>query len=158
MPEMEAITPNSAERDFAALAKSVRDAIEKNEPESGLDRLHTFVIKYMRVLCEQHGISTERSKPLHSLVGEYIRRLKDSGQIESEMTERILKSSISTLEAFNRVRNDQSLAHDNVVLNYDESVLIFSHVASTVRFVAALERRMSSDEEQRASHEADIPF
>ena len=30
------------------LAKAVRDAIEKNEPELGLDRLHTFVIKYVR--------------------------------------------------------------------------------------------------------------
>ena len=32
------------------------------------------------------------------------------------MTMRILKSSISVLEAFNDVRNSQSLAHDNPVL------------------------------------------
>lgn len=44
------------------------------------------------------------------------------------MTECILKSSISTLEAFNRVRNEQSFAHDNSILNYDESLLIFNHV------------------------------
>jgi hypothetical protein len=27
----------------------VREAIERNEPESGLDRLHTFVVKYIKV-------------------------------------------------------------------------------------------------------------
>jgi len=144
VPEIDAITPNSAERVFAVLAKSVRDSIEKNEPESGLDRLHTFVVKYMRVLCEKRGITTERDKPLHSLVGEYIKRLKEAGDIESEMTERILKSSISILEAFNRVRNEQSFAHDNPILNYDESLLIFSHVASAIKFIEGLERRKAA--------------
>ena len=122
VPEIEAITPNTTEKDFATLAKSVREAIEKNEPKSGLDRLHTFVVKYMRVVCQRHGIKTEKDKPLHSLVGEYVKRLKEKCYIESDMTERILKSSISTMEAFNRVRNDQSFAHDNQVLNYDESL------------------------------------
>jgi hypothetical protein len=136
---IEAISPNSAERDFNVLARTVKEAIEKNEPESGLDRLHTFVVKYVRVLCKKHRISTDRDKPLHSLLGEYIKALKNSGMIESEMTERILKSSISILEAFNHIRNDRSLAHDNPVLNYNESLLIFSHVASSIRFIHALE-------------------
>lgn len=161
VPEIEAITPNTTEKGFATLAKSVREAIEKNEPESGLDRLHIFVVKYMRVLCQKHGITTEKEKPLHSLVGEYLRRLKERGHIESQMTERILKSSISTLEAFNRVRNDQSFAHDNQVLNYDESLLIFNHVASSVRFIEAVECHISDTEKQSASiseQEDDIPF
>jgi hypothetical protein len=46
---------------------------------------------------------------------------------------------ISILEAFNHVRNEKSLAHDNPVLNYSESLLIFNHVASSIRFIAALE-------------------
>jgi glutamyl/glutaminyl-tRNA synthetase len=161
VPEIDAMTPNTAEKDFAVLAKSVREAIEKNEPEAGLDRLHTFVVKYMRALCQKHSIRTDRDKPLHSLVGEYVKRLKDKGHVESEMTERILKSSISTLEAFNRVRNDQSFAHDNQVLNYDESLFIFNHVTSAVRFVEALERRITLTERQNTSaaeQSDDIPF
>ncbi len=159
--EFEAITSLSADKDFANLAKSVRDAIEKNEPESGLDRLHTFVIKYMKALCEKQGIITGRDKPLHSLMGEYVRRLKDSGNIESEMTQRILKSSISVLEAFSQVRNDQSLAHDNPILNYDESLLIFNHVASAIKFIQAVDKRIFSPEKKSdlaANQADDIPF
>jgi len=161
VPEIEAITPNSGERVFAVLAKSVRESIEKNEPESGLDRLHTFVVKYMRVLCEKRGITTERDKPLHSLVGEYIKRLKEGGDIESEMTERILKSSISILEAFNRVRNEQSFAHDIPILNYDESLLIFNHVTSAIKFIEGLEQRkaaLAKRPESKVVTEDDIPF
>ena len=46
------------------------------------------------------------------------------------MSERILKFSISTMEAFNKIRNEESLAHDNPTLNYDEGLLIFNHVCS----------------------------
>lgn len=119
----------------------MRDCIEKNEPEAGLDRLHTFVTKLIRTLSEKRGAAIDRDKPLHSIFGEYVKALRRAGLIESVMTERILKSSISTMEAFNKVRNDESLAHDNPTLNYDESLLIFNHVCSAVRFIRALEAR-----------------
>lgn len=137
--EIEAISPNSGGRDFEVLARSVRETLDRNEPEAGLDRLHTFVVRYIRVLCDKRAISADRDKPLHSLFGEYVKRLRQDGLLESEMTGRILKSSISTLEAFNRVRNEQSFAHDNPLLNHNESLLIFNHVASAIRFIAALE-------------------
>ena len=158
--DVEAILPNAPGNDFESLAKAVRECIAKNEPEAGLDRLHTFVVKYMRVLCEKYGIPVERDKPLHSLFGEYVKQLKNSGRIESEMTERILKSSISVLEAFNRVRNEQSLAHDNPILNYSESLLIFNHIASSIRFVAALEGAADQPEASSRSieEEDEIPF
>ena len=161
VPEIEAINPNAVERDFESLAKSVRETIERNQPETGLDRLHTFIAKYMRVVCAKHGIDQNRDKPLHSLVGEYIKKLREKGYIDSEMTERIMKSSISTLEAFNHVRNEQSFAHDNPILNYDESLLIFNHVTAFVRFVESIERRLAVDSKQRTAavpFEDDIPF
>ena len=139
VPELDALTATVNERDFETVAKQVREAIEKNQPEAGLDRLHTFVIKYVRVVCEQNGIVVSRDKALHSLFGEYVKKLRDDGVLESEMTARILKSSISVLEAFNDVRNNRSLAHDNPILNYEESLLIFNHVASSIRFLRSLD-------------------
>ncbi len=157
--DIEAIVPNAGGKDFEVLAKSVRDSIGMNEPESGLDRLHTFVVKYVRTLCEKHGITTDRNKPLHSLFGEYIKSLKKSGLIESEMAERILKSSISILEAFNQVRNERSFAHDNPVLSYSESLLIFNNVASSIRFIAAVEDSAGRGRTGQQHEDGnDIPF
>ncbi len=137
--ELDALAAIADERDFEVVAQHVREAIEKNQPEGALDRLHTFVIKFVRVCCEPHGIGSNRDKPLHSVFGEYVRALRDGGHLESAMTERILKSSISVLESFNDVRNNSSLAHDNPILNYEESLLIFNHVAASIRFIKALE-------------------
>jgi Abortive infection C-terminus len=155
--DLDALTAVTDERDFEIVAKAVREAIEKNQPEAGLDRLHTFIIKYVRSICTAQGVTITRDKALHSLFGEYIKRLREGGHIESEMTSRILKSSISTLEAFNDVRNNQSLAHDNPILNYDEALLIFNHVASSIRFLRSLERKIAQRAQQPETAD-DIPF
>ena len=44
--ELDALVALGSERDFEVVAKAVRDAIDHDELEAGLDRLHTFVIKY----------------------------------------------------------------------------------------------------------------
>lgn len=157
VPEVDTLASVSSDRVFATLARSVKEAIVAGQPEAGLDRLHTFVTKYTRTVCGRHSIEASKDEPLHSLIGKYVKALTAAGRITSEMTERILKSSIGTLEAFNHVRNNHSLAHDNPTLNYDESVLILNHVISCVRFVEAIERRIapsaSNPEAASTSHE-----
>jgi hypothetical protein len=64
------------------------------------------------------------------------------------VTERILKSSIAVLEAFNKVRNDQSFAHDNPILNYNESLLIFNNVANAIKFIESVEQDRVEDQKQ----------
>lgn len=157
---IDAIQPYSNDKEFSVLAKSIRESIQNNEPEVALDRLHTYVVKYTKKLCDKYGISYDKNKPLHSLFGEYVKYLRQNGFIESEMTERILKSSISILESFNDVRNNKSLAHDNPILNYHESVLIFNNVSSAIKFIEAIEAEQSEvDEQDEVQAEWDeIPF
>ena len=140
VPEIEALKPNADDKDFEALARSVKEYIKRNEPETGLDRLHTFVVKYVRNLCGRHGIPIERSKPLHSAFGEYVKLLRADGAIETEMAERILKSNISVLDAFNKVRNEHSQAHDNPIVDYHEALLIFNNIVSMIRYLDAIEK------------------
>lgn len=150
--DSEVISAFSERQEFERLANGVKDSIEKNQPEYGLDRLHTFTMKFVRSLCEKHGIVVDRDKALHSIFGEYVKKLKTSGLIESRMTETILKSSISILDAFNDVRNNRSLAHDNPVLNRNESLLIFQHVTSAIRFAWTLEQSIPEPQKE------EIPF
>lgn len=157
--DFEALSGPSGEREFEMLAKDVRQAVVRGEPEAGMDRLHTFVVKFVRALCRGRDIATE-GKPLQSIFGEYVKALDADGVIETEMTRRILKSSISVLDAFNAVRNRRSFAHDNVVLRPEEALLIVSHVAAIVRFLQSIEPRreaISSEEGPAPSYE-DLPF
>lgn len=155
---IDAIQANSDDRTFKILAESIRESINKNEPENALDRLHTFTIKYVRQLCDNYMISYDKETPLHSLFGGYVKKIVQEGLIESEMTERILKSSISVLEAFNGVRNNQSFAHDNQILNYHESILIFNNVSNVIRFLETIEKPKTEDKEETIEEWDDLPF
>jgi hypothetical protein len=97
------------------------------------------MIKYVRYLCEKHGIKYEKNNPIHNLFGSYIKFLNKNGLIESQITARILKSSIGILDLFNSVRNNQSFAHDNPLLNYEESILIFNNISCIIRFIESIE-------------------
>ena len=155
---LDSIKPNSKDESFEKLARSIKQSINNNEPEVGIDRLHTFLVKYIRQLCEKHKIQFQKDTPLHSLFGSYIKHLKRSGFIDSEMTERILKSTISVMEAFNKVRNDQSFAHDNEILSYNESLLIFNDIANVIRFIEAIEHANKSIEQEENEDDFDLPF
>lgn len=151
--DKDALKPNSSDKNFRLLAQAIRESIDKDRPEEALDRLHTFVMKYVREICERHGISFEKDTPLHSLFGLYVKFLQTSHLIESKMSERILKSSISVLDAFNDVRNNQSFAHDNPILNHNESVLIFNDISNIVRFLESVERRIAETEKTKPKTE-----
>lgn len=158
---LDSLTPNTDDQDFSKLSKSIKDSIEKNEPEAALDRLHTFVVKYIRELCSKHKIEYEQNHPLHNLFGSYVKHLVSENLIKSEMTGRILKSSISVLEAFNDVRNNQSFAHDNPLLNYNESILIFNDVSNVIKFIESIEaeRKIEIDDlKPEDDHDYDLPF
>lgn len=149
---IEAIEMDSEEQDFSILSESIKESINKNQPEAALDRLHTFVVKFIRQLCDKHNIKYDKQKPLHSFYGEYVKYLKSNNLIDSEMTLRILKTSISIMESFNKVRNDKSLAHDNEILNYNESMLIFKNIANIINFIKEIE----TDPKEKIRTEEDL--
>ncbi|TGD78230.1 abortive infection family protein [Hymenobacter wooponensis] len=141
LQELKAVTYDD---NFKLLARQVVESIEKGEPAVGLDRLHTFLIKYFRQLCYKHGVSTNKDEPLNAVFGKYVNGLRAAGKIKSEMSLNILKYSITLLSSFNAVRNNDSLAHDNTLLNREESFLIFRNVTALVKFVESVEQAPAS--------------
>ena len=52
----------------------------------------------------------------------------------------------------------RGFAHDNKVLNYNESLLIFAHVTSSIRFVDAIENPSAKTPDDRAGQFDDTQF
>lgn len=157
---IESIKPNNIEdRDFETLAKNIRESIERNEPELSIDRLHTFTFKYIRTLCKKHKIDFKKEESLNSIFGKYVKYLSSQKLLESEMSEKILKYSINILDAFNDVRNNKSLAHDNPILNYDESLVILNNISTAIRFIEKIEIQIDAKQTQEVNQdESDLPF
>ncbi|MFM2291665.1 MAG: hypothetical protein RIS29_1478 [Bacteroidota bacterium] len=159
--ETEVFKENQEDKSFNLLAKSIKESIDKNEPEIALDRLHTYVVKYVRQLCENHAIAFQKEESLNALFGKYIKYIISQGFIESQMSERILKYSINIIESFNDIRNNRSLAHDNSILNYEESVLIFNNITNALRFIESIEDKINLGKEVKINDSenwANLPF
>jgi len=139
---LDAIQANNEDKDFKLLEKLIRESIEKNEPEAALDRLHTFVMKYVRELCRKHKIEFSTTEALNSIFGKYVKHIVGANLIQSTMAEKILRFSIQIMDAFNDVRNNRSFAHDNPILNYHESVLIFNNISSSIKFIDTIEQHL----------------
>ena len=137
--DIKAIVPDMTDRTMIQAFDSVKAAIDRGEPESGIDHLHTFLFQFVRKLCEKKNIEYSVSESLNAVFGKYIRNLDAEGRLESEMSLIIMKSSISLLDRFNGVRNDLSLAHPNPVIHRQEAIFIFNNITSLVRFVRHIE-------------------
>jgi hypothetical protein len=129
----------SEDKNFELLSKSIKENLANNQPELVLDRLHTWMVKYVRKLCDNHKIEYDKNKSLNSLFGEYVKKIKKEKIIESIMTEKILKTSISVLADFDHVRNHESFTHDNNILNYHESILIINDILNLIEFLESIE-------------------
>ncbi len=151
---IDAIQASNSDKDFHQLAKLIQESIEQNEPEAALDRLHTYLIKFLKELCDSHGVPYTKEETVNALYGKYFKGINSKGLIESEMSKKILQFSFQVMDAFNDVRNNKSFAHDNPVLNYDESVLIFRNVTATIKFIQSIETKHKN----KAAEDADMTW
>lgn len=128
--------------------KLVKEDIERNcnnnTPELALDRLHTFSTKFFRSVCKKHEISIEDSRgneyPLQSLVGRLKNWYAENHYFDSEFSVVAIQNTINIFDKYNAIRNDQSAAHPNEVLNKAEAMYAVRIVAETLTFIDKIER------------------
>jgi hypothetical protein len=89
-------------------------------------------------LLSERGLTPDKSEPLQSRVGKYVRILESERPLR-EITRRIVKSAISVFDAFNDIRNNKSFAHDNALIDQAEARFIFDGVSAFLRFVKSIE-------------------
>lgn len=135
------------------LLEEIKNSKDKENPEIILDRLHTLTTKYVRKLSEKYKIQTEW-KTLNALFWLYIKELEKKWIIESDITLLIVKSNINILEKFNYIRNNKSLAHDNDILNSNESTFIINNIINLLHFIEKIE----NDNFKQKDDFLDIPF
>ena len=128
----------AADETLEELIADIERDIQADKPAAALDRLHTYAMKKTAHLIEKHGGNCNRNEPLHSRMGKYVRLLEKEHQLR-EISKRTLKSSISIFESFNDVRNNESLAHDNDIVNHAEARYIFDSITALLRFIKTIE-------------------
>lgn len=138
VPRTDTIERFTRDETLDEIVAAIERDIGANKPVAALDRLHTYCLKKFAHLLDQRKIAWERDEPLQSRVGKYVKALHEERELR-EMTRQIIKNSIGVFDKFNHVRNNQSLAHDNEILDQSEARYIYDSVTAFLRFVKSIE-------------------
>jgi hypothetical protein len=138
IPLTDAIDRFKRDETLEELVSAIERDIAANKPVAALDRLHTYCMKKFSHLLDAHQIPWDRAEPLHSRFGKYVKFLNQERPLR-ELTLQILKNGNGVFDKFNHVRNNQSLAHDNEILDAAEARFIYDSITATLRFLKNIE-------------------
>jgi len=138
IPNTDAIDRFSTNETLEELVAAIGRDAQANKPQAALDRLHTYCMKKFAHLLQARGISCNRDDPLHSRAGKYVKALEAEGQVRP-ISLRIMKNVISVFDLYNGVRNNETFAHDNELVELHEARFIFDSIGSMLRFMRNVE-------------------
>lgn len=137
-PSPDALDRYERDRTLEELIADIERALQANKPETALDHLHTYCMKKFSHLLKIRGIDCTEDEALHARFGKYRKALAQEMNL-TEFTDRALKMTISLMDAFNDIRNNHSLAHDNKILEPAEARFVFENVSAVLRFLRSVE-------------------
>lgn len=138
VPRTDALDSFAKNETLEELIAAIERDIHANKPAAALDRLHTYCMKKVAHLIEKHGGTCTRDDALHSRMGKYVKLLEADKPLR-DISKRTLKSGISIFESFNHVRNNETFAHDNELVNQAEARYIFDSISALLRFIKSIE-------------------
>ena len=159
--------PVQREETLKTLQEDINNALSRNQPTLVLDRLHTFSTKFLRQICTEQGITVIDNKginlPLHSLAGMLKKHYEQNPVFDSDFVPLAIQNNIALFDRFNAIRNNQSYAHDNVVLGNMEAEFVVRTMINTISFIEAIERYRISNSaaptlEDIDTENDDLPF
>lgn len=155
---IDALRSIDADESLDAIIADIKHNIESNKPELTLDRLHNYLVNYGRKLCDKHGIGHPANSSLNSLFGLYNKWLHDNELLESNMSSKIIGSIVKLFDDFNYVRNNESAAHPNPLLNKIESMFIVDTICSIIEFINKIEDVLSDTAKTTTEDDDPLPF
>lgn len=158
------VLPKKKEETLQTLMEDINNALARNKPELVLDRLHTFSTKLLREICEDNAITVKDKKgvyfPLHSLAGMLRKKYENEHLFQSSFTALAIQNSISLFDKYNEIRNVQSYAHDNEILDSMEAEFAVRVMANLITFIDKAETYRKRVEKEKAKEDLcfDLPF
>lgn len=120
--------------------KDIEILVQSGQPISCVDRIHTALHGYLRVICDTANIAYQKDDSmarLFKLLRQQHPAFDDLGPRTNEI-ERVLKSFATILDALNPVRDQASEAHPNEnLLGKNEAILIINVGRTLLHYIDA---------------------
>ncbi|MAS87323.1 MAG: hypothetical protein CMH30_05020 [Micavibrio sp.] len=137
-PRTDALERYESDRTLDELISDIERDLRANKPEVAMDHLHTYCMKKFTHLLRIRNISCAENEALNARLGKYRNVINQERDLRP-FTDKALKAAIGLFEEYNDIRNNHSLAHDNIILEPLEARYIFDTISAVLLFVRAIE-------------------
>lgn len=113
--------------------------VRMNGPSSAVDRVHTAIHAYLRLICDLAGIThvpDANVEALFGLIRDHHENFENLGT-RSRNILTILRSLAKIFTAINDIRNNASLAHPTELLDEDEAILVINTAWTVLQYIDA---------------------
>lgn len=124
----------NATEDVRRALSDAENLLRTSGPASAVDRIHTALHGYFKVLCAEEGIQLPELATLQKAMKElrdHHPRLGPSGARAGDVG-KVLLSMAATLDALNNIRNKASAAHPNQELLGDAEAMLAINAGRTI--------------------------
>lgn len=135
--ETDAIERFADDMTLDELVAAIRRDIDADRPQAALDRLHTYCMKKFAHLLRTHGMEVE-GNTLDGRAGRFFNELRRTGRIRP-ISNKIMKRAVEVFGLYQGIRNNESFAHDNEIVDAAEARFIFDSVHAILRFLKSIE-------------------
>ena len=104
-----------------------------------LDRIHTLFHAYLLEVCDQLNIEKNRRETIDALLWKVKKNLIDSQKIlVPSFLDHTITKIIWILEKFHNVRNNESLAHPNILLSYNDAKFVVGLISACLWYIDSI--------------------
>ena len=136
------------DKDMILVKKDIEYNMRTGNPELVIDRLHTYATTYIRKICLLHSIDIKNNNnkyyPLDTLVGNLKQYYRKEKYCDNEFCEDAIKYSISVFNKFNALRNNNSAAHSNNLLNKEDAEFAVKILINILEYIDKIEEKHKS--------------
>lgn len=141
--------PSIDEYDMTLVKKDIEHNMRTGNPELVIDRLHTYATAYVRKICLLHSIeiinNNNRYYPLDTLICSLMQYYGKENYYDNEFSEVAVKCSISVFNKFNLLRNNNSAAHSNNLLNKEDAEFAVKIILNILEYIDKIEEKHKDD-------------
>lgn len=120
------------------LENDLKQKLEKQEYDLAIDRLHTYSLFFLEALCKENNITPNRDPKGHIMFDDMISQLQrkfENNSLLNNFEKETIKNSKIMLQKYNEVRNNQSYAHPNKVIENARARYVVNNIIILLNFL-----------------------
>ena len=133
--------------DIDDLYSDLDNDLKNKQFSLALDRLHTYSLDYLGHLCANHKIVPKKDKKGHIMFDDMLTQLSDYYEkynIIDEFGKSVIRVNKEVFQKYNSVRNNQSFAHPNKVMENNDARFVVEVVLVILRYIDNIEKNSAS--------------